>query len=232
MAIEQNRLREIAAVIERFPVTEWSGNSANEVKRTGAFTENGLTFVKDDLPLGQFYAGLTVLCRDMYFYLKENPLPDSVIFDDVLEQVIAQERSVHRTAAFPTYETLPIRIEPPLPTGLASRLAEGESAVEVLGNPQIVHEWTSKPGKRLAAWFVNRARPVICSPQGIYGLFENKKASERDRVTNLAEAILIGSAASTGMFWYALAVFIAAIVVKHGIKRVCEGEALVITAAD
>lgn len=229
MAIEHDKLRQIVDAVESFPRTEWGGYSANKVRRDGVLTENGLTFVHDDLPFGQLYAGLTVLSRDMYFYLLEHSRPDSAMFDDVLRQVIAQERATYGTNAFPEYKTLPIRVEPPLPTGLARRLAAGEIAIEALGNPQIVHEWTSKVGKRLAAWFVNRAKPVICDPKGVYGLFEDKKVSERDRVTSLAEAILIGTVASSGAFWYALAAFIAVIVVKQGLKRVCEGEVLAVT---
>lgn len=231
MTIDQHTLQQIAATVDNFPTTKWHGLSADEVQRSGSYTENGLTFVREDLPLGQLYAGLTVLCRDMYFYLDKNPRDDSAVFDEILSQVIARERSKYGTSAFPEYTTLPIRIEPPLPLGLAARFDEGATDVEPLGNPQIVHEWTSKPGKRIAAKFVERARPVICDPNGIYSLFHDKKVEKKDRVTSVAEAILVGALTSSATIWYALVVFVAAIVVKLGITRFCEGKTLLIEGA-
>lgn len=197
-----------------FPV----GLMDRRIREAGFFKEGALRIVPEDYAVGQLYAGLAVLARDMYQYLLQNPRDDATLFQEVITLVNSEERRIHGNKAFPAYAGLPVA---DLPTQLASAAARGMPTVLPLGNREIVHEWTFKPGKRLFIKFGVKFKETICGKDGPYEQFNNGLLGQATLPRTIAIAIL-SAGFSPVTFWYPLAVYISILLVKTGLKTYCE----------
>jgi len=221
MEVDNELIQSLAETVEKFPVTPWSGLSTREIREYGFYVEGGLRLESEDLFLGQLYSGLAVLARDMHYYLEEHPRENSATFHAVVEEVNVDDRR-YGSGAFPKYDGQPISL---LPTGLAAAADFGKPLVDPLGDPQIVHEWTSKPGKKLFLKFFNKfgrkLRETICGENGPYEQFNKGLVGQATLPAVIAGAIL-KSGFSTETFWYPLAVYLAILLIKTGLKTYCE----------
>jgi hypothetical protein len=217
-------IEEVAA----FPPTGWTGYSARMILEYQVFEEQGLELTTDDLPLGLLYAGLSVLARDMHAYLAKHPREDAALFGEVVSLVSAEESNQFGGKAFPDYDGLPEAEVSALPTGLASEAAMGQPRVEPLGDRDVVvHEWTSKPGKRLFITFLQKFgrafKETICGEDGPYEQFNEGLIGQAALPATIASAILTAGL-STDTFWYPLAVYLSILLIKTGLKVYCEPE--------
>ncbi|OGO18555.1 MAG: hypothetical protein A2Z15_08915 [Chloroflexi bacterium RBG_16_50_11] len=176
-----------------------------------------------DKYLTQLYAGLTVLSRDIHQYLSEYPRDDGNLFENVITAVSGEERLRYGSGAFPyndSYFTHKIELSS-FPTDLAKKAAEGNPNIESLGNANIRHEWTVKVGKKLFLKFGEKFKSVICGKDGPHEQLENKLLNQATLPAAIVSAILTNGF-STATFWYPLAVYIALLLVKTGLKTYCE----------
>lgn len=222
MEINREILQSLADEVNKFPQTMWSGMSTREIMQRGSYQEEKLVLGKEDLPLGQLYAGLAALARDMHIYLTEHPREDAGAFENVVTEVSAEDSGRYGTGAFPQYDGQPVSL---LPSGLALTADSGKPVVSPLGDPRIVHEWTSKPGKKLFERFIQKfgrkLRETICGQNGPYEQFNKGLIGQAALPTTIAGSILtVGFSAAT--FWYPLAMYLAILLVKTGLKTFCE----------
>jgi hypothetical protein len=168
--------------------------------------------------VGQLYAGLSVLARDMYLYLANSSRNDAALFSDIISVVNEEERRMYQEQAFPDYKGLDIK---DIPKQLAYDAAIGRPTLKPLGDRNIVHEWTFKPGKRLFIKFGQKFKDTICGADGPYEQSNRGLIGQADLPKTIAACILItGFSAAT--FWYPLAVYLGILVVKTGLKTYCE----------
>lgn len=188
------------------------------IMQDGFFEEARLRFTEEDYKNGQLYAGLSVLTRDMYLYLVDRSRDDAALFKDVISEVSKEERKLHGDHAFPDYKGLDLKF---FPKQLASEAAMGSMTLKPLGDRNIVHEWTFKPGKRLFIKFSVKFRDTICGADGPYEKFENGLIGQADLPKSIAATVLLaGFSAAT--FWYPLAIYLSILLVKTGLKTYCE----------
>lgn len=222
--INEEILQALIREVEAFTPTAPTGYMRRQIGEIGFYEEQGLRFMFDDLPLGQLYAGLAVLARDMHQYLAKHPREDAAIFEDVISLVHTEESRQYGGNAFPDYGGLPVE---GLPEELASAAAMGHPTVTPLGERDIVHEWTFKPGKRLFVRFLQKFgrkfNETICGKDGPYEQFDEGLLGQAALPATIVSSILaIGF--STATFWYPLAVYLSILLVKTGLKTYCEPE--------
>jgi hypothetical protein len=210
--------------VQKFRPVFWSGRSIEEIQDYGRYQTEGVCLDTNDLRLGNLYAGLSVLARDMYTHLANHPRDDSAAFQEVVMEVSAVERRSHQGVAFPTYEDQPVDFPP---TGLADDAASGKPTVKPLGDPKLVHERTVIPGKMLFKAFLIKFgikfKDAICGKNGPYQQLEKRQAHLSALPTAIAIDIL-RHGFSNDTFWYPLAVYIAVLLVRAGLKTYCESE--------
>ena len=95
-----------------------------------------------------------------------------------------------------------------LPKGFAAAAAAGEPILSGLESPEIVHEWTTKVGKKLLERLSERFKEALCGKSGLDQMLEKKNAAE------VAEAILTFGLVNV-TFWAPLAVLIAVVLLKR-----------------
>jgi hypothetical protein len=220
VGINEETLQSLIKEIEGFVPTAPSGYMMRTIRERGFYEEQGLMFAYDDLPLGQLYAGLAVLARDVHQYLAKHPREDAALFEEVVSSVNTEERRQYGAQAFPNYEGLPAD---DLPEQLASAAALGQPTVAPLGERDIVHEWTFKPGKRLLIKFGAKFKETICGKDGPYEQFNKDLLGQAALPSTIASAILIAGF-SPATFWYPLAVYVSILLVKTGLKTYCEAD--------
>jgi hypothetical protein len=220
--ISEETLQSLIKEVEAFTPTAPTGYMRRQIDERGFYEEQGLRFVYDDLLLGQLYAGLAVLARDMHQYLAQHPRKDAALFEGVVSLVHGEESRQYGGSAFPDYGGLPVE---KLPGELASAAAEGRPAVAPLGERDIVHEWTFKPGKRLFVRFLQKFgckfKETICGQDGPYEQFNEGLLGQAALPTTIASTILTAGFSSEA-FWYPLAVYLSILLVKTGLKTYCE----------
>jgi len=207
--------REVETII---PAAFPTGLMDRRIKEVGFYEEGNLRVAYEDFAVGQLYAGLAVLARDMHQYLSQNPRDDATLFQEVITLVNIEERRIHGDKAFPDYAGLPVA---DLPAQLASAAAIGRPTVAPLGSRDIVHEWTFKPGKRLFVKFGTEFKETICGQDGPYEQFNNGLLGQATLPRTIAITIL-AAGFSPATFWYPLAVYISILLVKTGLKTYCE----------
>ena len=220
--INEEILQSLAEELQDFRETPWTGLSARRIREMGFYEELGLRLELQDLPLGQYYAGLAALARDMDEYLAKHPRDDAALFKTVISLINTEERPRYGGGAFPTLDGQRVEI---LPTGLASAADSGRPTVELLGNPAIVHEWMCKPGKKLLDRFLQKfgrkLKETICGKDSPYEQFNKGLLGQADLPKTIAASILaVGFSPAT--FWYPLAVYLGILLVKTGLKTYCE----------
>lgn len=195
-----------------------AGLADRRIREIGFYEEAGLRFELEDYAVGQLYAGLAVLARDMHLYLNENPRYDAALFQEVVSLVNSEECKANGVKAFPYYEGLHIA---DLPQHLAAAAALGRPIVEPLGDRHIVHEWTFKPGKRLFIKFGKKFKETICGQDGPYEQFNKNLLGKAGLPSTIATQILLAGF-SPATFWYPLAVYMSILLIKTGLKVYCE----------
>jgi hypothetical protein len=88
----QTIIKEIEGQIKSFEGKgKLTGYTYNKIVSDGEYNEAGITLTKADIPLFQYYAGLTVLVRDMQEYLKQYLRHDSELFEEFVYTTITEE---------------------------------------------------------------------------------------------------------------------------------------------
>jgi len=208
--------------VQRFPRTPWTGYSSRTISRYGSYQEPGLEIDSSDLILGQQYAALSVLARDLQTYLKRHPHPDATLLSAVIERVAKEESVLYGSQAFPLYQGLPVAA---LPTGMAERAASGKPDLSPLAKREIVHEWTCKPGIKLFMEITRRLRrrttlrADIC---GAGGLKERVKAGALTKST-LVHSLSVAVLKATGFdpLWAPLVVMFSETLIRKGLDFYC-----------
>lgn len=193
-----------------------TGLMVRRIQTYGSFEEAGIRFDHSDFELGQYYSGLAVLARDMHIFLQENPRDDASIFEEVIKSVNQEE--TYGAGSFPQYSGLPVHQLPDTFVGFAEL---GHPNVDELGDADIVHEWTFKPGKRLFLKFGTKFKETVCGKDGPYEQFERGLLNQASLPVTIAATVLkAGFSAAT--FWYPLGVYVGILLVKAGLKTYCE----------
>lgn len=220
-AINVYAMETLLEEIERFvPVAVPTGHMMRQITEAGFYEEQGLRFTSDDLALGQLYAGLAVLSRDMYHHLTFHPRQDADLFMQVIAYVNAVECTLYGDQAFPYYEGLPVA---DLPDNLAVSLLDEHPNMAPLGHRAIVHEWTLKPGKRLFVRFGAKLKETVCGRGGPYMQFKKGLLGKAELPAVLVTSILTAGF-SSATFWCPLAVYLSLLFIKAGLKTYCESE--------
>lgn len=170
----------------------------------------------------QLYAGLAVISKDLARYLESNPQPDAYLFNSVYSGFSAEERE--SWGGRPFFDPAEAHS---IPTSLAEEAAHGAFDLSALKDPDIVHEWTVYPGRRLLERFGHEFKMTICGPNGPYEQFENsenKLVAQAQLPASIATSIL-AAGISVATLWYPLAVYIALLLIKTGLATYCrEGD--------
>ena len=167
----------------------------------------------------QLYAGLAVISKDLTRYLESNPQPDAYLFNAVYSGFSGEERESWGGSPF---------FDPAeahgIPTSLAEEAAHGAFDLSALKDPDIVHEWTVYPGRRLLERFGHEFKRTICGPNGPYEQFENGLVGQAQLPASIAMSIL-AAGISVATLGYPLAVYIALLLIKTGLATYCrEGD--------
>jgi hypothetical protein len=107
-----------------------------------------------------------------------------------------------------------------VPGGFAKQAASGNFTLVELTTPAIIHEWTTKPGKRIFQRFGANFRQTICGPGGPYQQFGGKN----EPVTSASAIVILvsGAGAIIPLYFVPLLALCAMVVVKTGLKTFCE----------
>jgi hypothetical protein len=227
--INETLLNTLIAEVEPLWRAVPAGNMARLAIQDGYFEEAGLRITHDDYPLGQYYVGLAVLVRDMHRYLETHPRDDSTLFHDVVTAVHTDDAARYGSdAAFPNYGGRLANEAEALPVGMAAAADQGHPTLKALSNnPSIVHEWTFKPGKRLFNHFLQKFgrefKEVICGDGGPYQqVMKDDGLLGQANLPNVIAGTLLTGVFGGATFWAPLAVYIAILLVKTGLKTFCE----------
>jgi len=218
--MDERLVKNLVKRVEKLPPAFPAGSMSRNIQEYGSYEELGLTFTDEDYKVGLYYAGLAVLARDMHQYIAEHPREDAGLFAEVVSAVHDVESTRYGDGAFPNYANLPATS---LPTGIAAAADAGKLAILPLGDPAIVHEWTTKTGKRLFVKFGAKFKIVICGPHGPYVQFNNGLVGQAALPTTIVGAIL-AAGFSAATFWYPLAVYLSLLLIETGLKTYCETE--------
>lgn len=217
--IDQSLLLRLISDIDQLPPAAPSGAMKRQIDETGSWEEDGLYVDAQDYPFGLYYAGLTVLARDMHQYIAEHPRADADLFEEIVSSVHARDRIRYGSGAFPNFDGRPTAT---LPQGLAQAAEMGKFVISpLLDRNVIVHEWTFKTGKKLFGEFSVKFRDTICGKDGPYEQFNRGLVGQAALPTTIASSVLtVGFSPAT--FWYPLAVYISVLLMKAGLKTYCK----------
>lgn len=176
----------------------------------------------DGTLLLQFYAGLAVLSRDMHLYLQGHPQQNAAVFENLVQEVHAEERPRFNEGAFPLYQG---RAPQGVSLGLAEAAAAGQPSLKLLGDPMIIHEWTTRPGallykRSMSALNRRGLQERVCGEGGYYQQYVKHKITAPDLqslVTTSIVALLMGAET----FWVPWAVIVTIILVRKGLSHYC-----------
>ncbi|MFQ5962382.1 MAG: hypothetical protein ACE5MG_13405 [Candidatus Methylomirabilales bacterium] len=161
-------------------------------------------------------SGLTVLALDLRDYLTENPSKEAVEYEEAAADVFQRE-----FADFPGSSLeKPLR-ETNLPGGFAREAKDGTPDLTPLNDRGIIHEWTLNPGRRLLAKFREKFKEVICGKDGPYQQFNNGLVGQAQLPATIVAAVL-ASGFSMAAIGIPLAVYLAVLLIRAGLKTYCE----------
>lgn len=105
-------------------------------------------------------AGLTVLSKDVAEYLAATGriMGEPEVFFEVYSSTMESERAYGEKYGSPLFSPLE---QAGLPKGFAQAAVEGKPDLSPLGNKNIVHEWTMRPGKKLFEKFKIKFKETI-----------------------------------------------------------------------
>lgn len=226
MEIDKKILNSLFKEAEAFPeVHLTSGGIVRHFHKYGSYEEQGLEIKREDEPLFIYYAGLTVLARDLYLNLPKLPSEETKLFNSIVSSVAAEDQKLYPYAAFPyTDQDSPMyNLWQQLPKGMAVAAAAGRPSIKQLGKLDIVHEWTVKPGKRLAQKFGDECKEPICKGKGSpYNKYIEKKLRTQEDLRNDIAITILKTIFSAHPVWWGLAVQITAIIIKTPLRKYCE----------
>ncbi|QKS28228.1 MAG: hypothetical protein HT579_04330 [Candidatus Accumulibacter similis] len=220
----------VAELVEEsgtFPMTRPHGGMLlRRIQQDGFFEENGLVVTAEDALYCQHYAALAILAKGISECLKLNPCDGASNLDELVELVCRKDLPTYGRAAFPEYQGLPHEMLPPALVSLAVEAVSGKPSLRGLGDPDLVHEWTIKPGIRLFKEFLERLRSspatvkAFCAPGGVADLLRDGKMGESQVIAAVAQSMLLILA--PGAFWIPIAVVASTILVKRGLSLLCD----------
>jgi hypothetical protein len=202
-----------------------AGLMVRRIREDGIYEEAGLVVTEEDLRYSQHYAVLAILAKGMNDYLALNPRDDAAEFHTLIELVNRKDKQMYGPGAFPEYRGLPYEVLPPSLASLVAEAASGKPSLHGLDDPDLVHEWTTKPGMRLFKLLVERLRSRseavkrICAPGGIADLLRDGKMGESQVIMAVVQSLLLILA--PGQFWIPLAVVASTVLVKRGLTQFC-----------
>jgi len=179
------------------------------------------------------FAGLALLARDYYSYLKpkEKERKDAKWFLEAVEAVKAEELPIFGGFAFPDYNKQKEAGEIPQKlsgTPLAESAARGQPSIDLLIENLVVKEWTKFPGEKLFGQIESGIRPylkqAICkSDIGPDRLLDATPLSVAVPfvVNGLASAGMIAAGAAGG-FWLPILAYVSLVILKSGVKEYCK----------
>lgn len=171
---------------------------------------------RQDRPFIHLYAAAGVVARDIDMYLTQHPDEPQDLYATLMMPIIEEDREQYPNT------TMFGKIPPePLPMGFAEAAVSGAPTLAELDDPGIIHEWTSKPGKRIYTRFGEKFQETICGPNGPYEQFGGKVAPVLGPAA-IVQAITSGL--SVAAILIPLLVLIAVLIVKTGLKTYCEPE--------
>jgi hypothetical protein len=202
------------------------GVSYRDLRRYQNFKEEGLELTKEDIQLTQLYAGLSVLSSA---YFKERKTARADKFIDLIQQVHEEDVKRYHANAFP-YDN---EKEFPYPNELKTinsflneNLSSEQPSLEILKHPEIRHEWTVKPGKKLFQKFLKatnrKLKKIICEKDS--GLL-NKVKNGGDEKDVIKEVLLV-ALPLLGIPWgkfLSIGVLLSTILVTRGLNLYCKG---------
>lgn len=201
------------------------GLMLRRIQEDGFYEEDGLVVTAEDLPYCQHYAALAILAKGMNDHLALHPREDATNFLQLVKLVSEKDKPRYGPAAFPEYRGYPHEVLPPTLASLAAEAASGQPSLRGLGDPDLVHEWTTKPGMRvfkdLVARLQSRSAAVkrFCAPGGVAELLKEGKMGEGQAIAAVAQSILLFLA--PGAFWIPPAVVASTVLVKRGFSLLC-----------
>ena len=219
----EEELSRVLRQIDKIPQAYPQGVSAASLLREGVLQEGDLLFDRDDVALAHQYAALAVVARDLHLYAQEHRRPGSDRFEQVVSAVNRDDSGRYGPKAFPRYEGLPAET---LPVGLAAHAEANAPDLSPLMNTAFVHEWTFKAGKRLVVRFVEKLRgdkafmDAVCGRGKMFDQLTKGEVGQPEVIQSLAAVIL--QALVPGAIWISLAALLASIMVKRGLRLVCE----------
>jgi hypothetical protein len=150
MSDDEELMDEVVKQAQALTTTRLPGGlMVRRIREDGFFEEDGLVVTAEDLPYCQHYAVLAILFKGMNDYLKLNQRDDASKFLEFIELVNRKDKPRYGPGAFPEYRGHPHEMLPPALASLAAEAASGKPSIRGLGDPGLVHEWTTKPGMRL-----------------------------------------------------------------------------------
>ena len=188
-------------------------NSNQEVK---TIIENTVNSCKD-LETNELLAGLFILSKDYHEFLSENPEHDNKSFARIYSEYLYQDSfTFSRSPSFKPLEDVE------LPRGIIKRAVDNViDLTELKDKDKIIHEWTIEPGTKLLEKFKRKFKDTICGDDGPYKRFEDGFIGKMELPAALVTSILASGFTVAG-FWVPLAVYIALLLIKTGLKMYCE----------
>lgn len=172
----------------------------------------------NDLDEIQLEAGLGVILRSTQLYLMKNPTPDSKIFQELIEAVIAEEQKKKSPRDHRLTYIDPLA--PPIPLDIVASIVSGERDVSSLKDSRIRHEWTVEPARKFLKRFSKELKRNICLEEGIYGKFKKYDINKIDLPTIIASSILTWSFAPAA-FWCPIAAYVGLLIARTGLNTFC-----------
>jgi len=171
-------------------------------KEAEAFPEEGGSDI--------YYAGLAVLVGDMVRNLPRLP---SELFNSVVSSAV-------KAGAFPYFDP---SYSDKLPKGMAAKAAAGRPSIRILRQPDIIHEWTIGPGKRLFEGFNGKLKELVCKGKdSSYNKYIEKRLRTQEDLRNDIAITVLKTFFSANLVWYPLAVYVTQIIIKTPIEKYCK----------
>ncbi len=182
-------------------------------------------------PRENLLAAISILVADLDQFKNELDPHDAAFFTETFEPIIAEERRDHGGRTIFTPEN-----KGRLATGIAeayvkraprNRRAFGWRHTldpmhqSMLASDEIINELTIGTGARISAKFAEKCKDVICGKSGPYEMFVKHSASQKALEAKIGVAIL-GLGIATWSPLVPLVTYLAVLLVKAGLKTLCE----------
>lgn len=212
------------------------GMTGSRLLREGFYEEAGLTLTREDVAFTRLYAALAIYSREVYLHSESLIGTTNGLIVAAVEQVEQMEKRRWGNSAYPYQQPgFPFTAElARFPTHLAQASLSQQLDLTILDDPDLLHEWTLKAGRRLFEQYLARLKPAvrqaICHVDGPYGYVKDKKPVHD--VLDATVPIILSALLTQGggeplaeALLAPVAVCVAVILVKKGLRAYCEPEA-------